>query len=455
MTTKFPKDFLWGASTSAYQVEGAWADDGKGPSVQDVKEIPAGTTDFKVAADHYHKYEEDVKLFKELGLKAYRFSISWSRVMPNGVVNPAGIAFYKKLIQLLIDNDIQPIVTVFHFDLPVWIAEKGGWENRETIQDFADYCQVLFNHFGQDVPLWQTINEQNVMALAGSVIGTSQKSMKEKFQENHHMLVAQALVTKQFHEGNYKGKIGPAPNIASVYPASDKPEDQMAALYMSALRNWLFLDVAVYGKYNHNAWHLLEKIGAAPEITEEDYAILAAGTCDYIALNYYNTMTVSSYYQKENKIDQQSGFGIPGFFQTAENKNLPMTEFGWPIDPKGFRFTLNEIYSRYRLPLLITENGIGAKDVLTKDGKVHDQYRIDYLEQHIAQMGLAIEDGVEIIGYCPWSAIDLISTHEGITKRYGFIYVNRTETDLLDLARYKKDSFYWYQKVIADNGLGE
>jgi 6-phospho-beta-glucosidase len=455
MTTKFPKDFLWGASTSAYQVEGAWADDGKGPSVQDVKEIPAGTTDFKVAADHYHKYEEDVKLFKELGLKAYRFSISWSRVMPNGVVNPAGIAFYKKLIQLLIDNDIQPVVTVFHFDLPVWIAEKGGWENRETIQDFADYCQVLFDHFGQDVPLWQTINEQNVMALAGSVIGTSQKSMKEKFQENHHMLVAQALVTKQFHEGNYKGKIGPAPNIASVYPASDKPEDQMAALYMSALRNWLFLDVAVYGKYNHNAWHLLEKIGAAPEITEEDYAILAAGTCDYIALNYYNTMTVSSYYQKENKIDQQSGFGIPGFFQTAENKNLPMTEFGWPIDPKGFRFTLNEIYSRYRLPLLITENGIGAKDVLTKDGKVHDQYRIDYLEQHIAQMGLAIEDGVEIIGYCPWSAIDLISTHEGITKRYGFIYVNRTETDLLDLARYKKDSFYWYQKVIADNGLGE
>lgn len=455
MTTKFPKDFLWGASTSAYQVEGAWSDDGKGPSVQDVKEIPAGTTDFKVAADHYHKYEEDVKLFKELGLKAYRFSISWSRVMPNGVVNPAGIAFYKKLIQLLIDNDIQPIVTVFHFDLPVWIAEKGGWENRETIQDFADYCQVLFDHFGQDVPLWQTINEQNVMALAGSVIGTSQKSMKEKFQENHHMLVAQALVTKQFHEGNYKGKIGPAPNIASVYPASDKPEDQMAALYMSALRNWLFLDVAVYGKYNHNAWHLLEKIGAAPEITEEDYAILATGTCDYIALNYYNTMTVSSYYQKENKIDQQSGFGIPGFFQTAENKNLPMTEFGWPIDPKGFRFTLNEIYSRYRLPLLITENGIGAKDVLTKDGKVHDQYRIDYLEQHIAQMGLAIEDGVEIIGYCPWSAIDLISTHEGITKRYGFIYVNRTETDLLDLARYKKDSFYWYQKVIADNGLGE
>ncbi|WP_430600259.1 6-phospho-beta-glucosidase [Enterococcus sp. DIV0008] len=450
--SNFPEAFLWGASTSAYQVEGAWAGDGKSPSVQDIKEIPQGTTDFKVASDHYHRYEEDVKLFKELGLKAYRFSISWSRVMPDGKVNPAGLAFYQKLIDLLLENEIQPIVTVFHFDLPVAIAEEGGWENRATIQAFADYCQVLFENFGQQVPLWQTINEQNVMALAGSVIGTSQKSMKEKFQENHHMLVAQALVTQQFHAGNFSGRIGPAPNIASVYPASEKPADQLAALYMSALRNWLFLDVAVFGTYNHNAWHLLETIGAAPTVTEADRKILAAGTCDYIALNYYNTMTVSSYFQKETKLDQQSGFGIPGFFQAVENTHLPMTEFGWPIDPEGFRFTLNEIYSRYRLPLLITENGIGAKDVLTTDGKIHDDYRIDYLQQHIEQMALAIDDGVDVIGYCPWSAIDLVSTHEGIAKRYGFIYVNRTDEQLLDLARYKKDSFYWYQNVINKNG---
>ncbi|WP_312190909.1 glycoside hydrolase family 1 protein [Enterococcus sp.] len=453
--SNFPEAFLWGASTSAYQVEGAWAEDGKGPSVQDIKEIPQGTTDFKVASDHYHRYEEDVKLFTELGLKAYRFSISWSRVMPDGKVNPAGLAFYQRLIDLLLENEIQPIVTVFHFDLPVAIAEEGGWENRATIQAFADYCHVLFENFGQQVPLWQTINEQNVMALAGSVIGTSQKSMKEKFQENHHMLVAQALVTQQFHAGNFSGRIGPAPNIASVYPASEKPADQLAALYMSALRNWLFLDVAVFGTYNHNAWHLLETIGAVPTVTEADRKILAAGTCDYIALNYYNTMTVSSYFQKETKLDQQSGFGIPGFFQAVENTHLPMTEFGWPIDPEGFRFTLNEIYSRYRLPLLITENGIGAKDVLTTDGKIHDDYRIDYLQQHIEQMALAIEDGVDVIGYCPWSAIDLISTHEGIAKRYGFIYVNRTDEQLLDLARYKKDSFYWYQNVIDKNGLGE
>ncbi|MFP7306642.1 glycoside hydrolase family 1 protein [Enterococcus faecalis] len=450
---KFPNNFLWGASTSAYQTEGSWNVDGKVPSVQDMKEIPSGTSNFTVAVDHYQRFKEDVQLFKELGLKAYRFSISWSRVMSKGKINPKGLAFYKKLIWLLKENDIEPIITVFHFDLPYEIHEEGGWENRTTIQKFSDYCQVLFDHFGQEVKYWQTINEQNVMALAGSVIGTSDKSMKAKFQENHHMLVAQALVTKQYHDGNYPGLIGPAPNIASVYAASDKPEDQMAALNMSALRNWLFLDVAVYGVYNHNAWHILKRIEACPEVTKADKQILLEGTCDYIAFNYYNTMTVAAYYTKENKIDQQSGFGIPGFFQATENKNLPMTEFGWPIDPEGFRFTLNEIYSRYRLPVLITENGIGAKDELTEDGKVHDEYRIDYLKQHIEQMYLAIEDGVEILGYCPWSAIDLISTHEGIQKRYGFIYVDRTDEDLKTLDRYKKDSFYWYQQVIAKNEL--
>lgn len=453
MAKTFPESFLWGASTSAYQVEGGWNADGKGPSVQDVKDIPTGTTDFKVAVDHYHRFAEDVKLFKELGLKAYRFSIAWSRVMPNGKVNPEGVKFYRNLINLLKENQIEPIVTVFHFDLPAEIDQAGGWENRETIQQFADYCDVLFENFGQDVKYWQTINEQNVMALAGSVIGTSQKSMREKFQENHHMLVAQALVTKHYHEHGYPGKIGPAPNIASVYAASDRPADQLAALNMSALRNWLFLDVAVYGRYNHNAWHILESIGAAPVVTETDREILATGTCDYIAFNYYNTMTVATYFAKENKIDQQSGFGIPGFFQTVTNEHLPLTEFGWPIDPQGFRFTLNEIYARYHLPVLITENGIGAHDELTEDHQIHDQYRIDYLKQHIQQMELAIQDGVEVIGYCPWSAIDLISTHEGMQKRYGFIYVNRTDDELKDLARYKKDSFNWYQRVIEHNGI--
>ncbi|WP_291649448.1 glycoside hydrolase family 1 protein [Clostridium sp.] len=452
--SKFPENFLWGASTSAYQVEGGWNSHGKSPSVQDMKEIPAGTSDFKVAVDHYNRFEEDVRLFKELGLKAYRFSISWSRVISNGNINEKGLSFYRNLIDLLIENDIEPIVTVYHFDLPYDLYKKGGWENRETIDCFLEYCKILFEEFGSKVKYWQTINEQNVMVLAGSVIGTGNKTMKERFQENHHMLVAQALVMKAYHDGNYIGKIGPAPNIAAVYPYSNKPCDILAARNMSALRNWLFLDVAVFGLYNHNAMNILKKLGIEPEITEEDKKILKEGTCDYIAFNYYNTMTVSAYEKKESKkIDQQSGFGIPGFFQAQENDNLEKTEFGWAIDPIGLRVTANEIYSRYRLPMLITENGLGGRDILEENGEVHDSYRIDYLSKHIEQLKLAIEDGVEFIGYCPWSAIDLISTHEGIEKRYGFIYVNRTDNDLKDLKRYKKDSFYWYKEVIKNNEL--
>lgn len=449
----FASDFLWGSSTSAYQVEGAWNEDGKAPSVQDLKQVPAGMADFKVAVDQYHHLAEDVALLQQLGLKAYRFSIAWTRVFPNGRVNPAGLRYYHRLIDLLTAAGIKPIVTVFHFDLPAAIAEKGGWENRATINQFVNYCHLLFEEFGAKVPYWQTINEQNVMALAGSAIGTSQKSLSTRFQENHHMLVAQAKVMILYHEGHYPGQIGPAPNIAGVYPASDDPADVLAAQNMSALRNWLFLDAAVFGRYNHNAWHILESIGAAPRVTDEDRAALQAGRCDYIALNYYNTMTVSAYHTQIAGQDQQSGFSIPDFFQSAENAHLPRTEFGWTIDPVGFRYTLNELYSRYHLPLLVTENGIGGRDCLDQQGRVHDGYRIDYLKQHIAQMALAVDEGVEVLGYCPWSALDLISTHEGMAKRYGFIYVDRDDQALGTLQRVPKDSFRWYQQVIANNGL--
>lgn len=455
MKNGFPENFLWGASTSAYQVEGAWNEDGKEPSVQDIRTVPENTTDFKIAADHYHLYEEDIQLFKELGLKAYRFSISWSRVMPNGKVNPKGVSFYQNLIDRLVEAKIEPVVTVFHFDLPSSIHKNGGWGNRNTIDEFVTYCQFLFEAFGDKVKYWQTINEQNMLVLATKLLGGGQKTWKEIFQENHHMLVAQAKVMGIYHEGNYPGMIGPAPNIAAIYPASNRPEDQLAALNMSAFRNWLYLDAAVFGEYNHNAWRVLKKMDATPEVSEEDKVIMKANTCDYIAFNYYNTMTVKadSGYSTTEKGDQQSSFSIPGIFEGSVNEHLEQTEFGWAVDPVGLRVTANEIYSRYRLPLLITENGLGGRDVLETDGRIHDKYRIDYLQKHIEQLKLSIEeDGVEFIGYCPWSALDLISTHEGIRKRYGFIYVNRSDFDLKDLKRYKKDSFYWYQKVINSNG---
>lgn len=451
----FPKDFLWGASTSAYQVEGAWNEDGKEPSVQDVRPPVPGTTDFKVASDHYHQMKEDVQLFKELGLKAYRFSIAWTRVLPNGKLNPAGLQFYQDLIDELLANGIEPIPTVFHFDLPASLQAQGGWSNRKTIDAFVEYCQVLFDNFGDRINYWQTINEQNMLVFAGAAIGGEQADWKDVFQGNHHMLVAQAKVMKLYHEGHYPGKIGPAPNIACVYPKTEAPEDMLAAEYMSAIRNWLFLDAAVFGTYNTMAWHILETLHAAPEVTEEDREIMLAGTADFIAFNYYNSMTVSGADTKGGGAkDQQSGFSLPGFFQMEQNEHLQTTAFSkWAIDPVGLRTTAHQIYSRYRLPLLITENGLGQEDILTEDGQVHDDYRIDYLNDHIQQVYLAIQDGVELFGYCPWSALDLISTHEGYKKRYGFIYVNRDDFDLKDLKRYKKDSFYWYQKVIQDNGL--
>ncbi|MHC5215839.1 glycoside hydrolase family 1 protein [Enterococcus sp. LJL128] len=457
MTNHFPKDFLWGAATSAYQVEGAWDEDGKGKSVQDVKVLPENTSDFKVAADHYHHMKEDIALFKELGLKAYRFSIAWTRVIPDGdgEINPKGLQFYSDLIDECLKYGIEPVVTVFHFDLPAALDEKGGWKNRETIDAFVRYCGILFEHFGDRVKYWLTINEQNMMVLAGAAVGTGDRSFKELFQENHHMLLAQAMVMKEYHDKNYNGMIGPAPNIALAYPETDHPEDMRAAQNFNALRNWLFLDAAVYGVYNHQVMTMLKAINAEPEITDEDLAIMKSGTCDFIAFNYYNTGTVKASpvaSTASEKNDQQKGMNLPGFFQGVKNEHLSVTEFGWEIDPEGFRTTANEIYSRYHLPMIVTENGLGGRDELTEDGKIHDAYRISYLRDHIQTMNQAIGDGAEIIGYCPWSAIDLISTHEGIRKRYGFIYVNRSDFDMKDLKRYKKDSFAWYQKVIATNG---
>ncbi|QBO37001.1 glycoside hydrolase family 1 protein [Periweissella cryptocerci] len=456
-TTAFPQDFLWGASTSAYQVEGAWNVDGKGPSVQDIRDVPAGTIDFRDAVDHYHHMKEDVQLFKELGLKAYRLSIAWSRILPEGTgeINEAGIKFYDDLINELLANDIEPVITVFHFDLPAALNEKGGWQNRETITAFREYCHILFERFGDRVKYWLTINEQNMMVLFGSMIWGGEGGYQTAFTENHHMLLAQAEVMRDYHEGHYPGKIGPAPNIALMYPGSDKPEDVLAAQQANALRNWAFLDPAVYGRYNAQFLAIIKQLGVEIPFEDGDGEILRNGTADFIAFNYYNSGTVVAMDSQGELAsgDQQTGIGFPGFFKQIDNANLDHTKFGWEIDPIGFRTTINEIYSRYGLPLIITENGMADYDELTADGKIHDQPRIKYLGDHIEQMRLAMADGAEVFGYNPWSAIDLISTHEGLKKRYGFIYVNRHDDGSGNYERYKKDSFAWYRGVIDSDGV--
>lgn len=464
----FPKDFLWGASTSAYQVEGAWNEDGKGMSVQDLQKenVPgfvdwSKVADVKVASDHYHKYKEDVALMAEMGFKAYRFSIAWTRILPNGIgeVNQKGIQFYHNLIDELLKHNIEPIITMYHFDIPLELEKQGGWSNRELIlKAFEQFSTILFKEYGSKVKYWLTINEQNIIAMVSDVIGMGAKKSANKWKqiadENHNMLVAQSKAFAKLHEMFPKAKIGPAPNVQVFYPETCHPNDTLAKDNAQAIMHWWYLDVAVRGRYNNIVWKFLEERDALPNVLEGDLEIFKNGKPDFIAFNYYNSGTVGYLegISSNAKADQQSIYDIDGVFKGSKNPNLSKTQFGWEIDPIGFRSTFRILYDRYQLPLLVTENGLGAKDTLTSDFKIHDDYRIEYLHKHILEIRKAVSEGVEIMGYCPWSAIDLISTHEGISKRYGFIYVDRDEFNLKELKRYRKDSFYWYQNLIKHNG---
>ena len=462
----FPKDFLWGASTSAYQVEGAFDEDGKGLSTQETAPIPKGTTDFKVASDHYHHYKEDIALMAEMGFKEYRFSIAWTRIIPDGdgEINPKGIEFYNNLINEIVKYNITPVVTLYHFDLPLALQNKyGGWDSRQCIEDYERYVRVCFKEFGDRVHHWLTINEQNMMII----YQTQNRTLHDKYQMNHHMLLAQARAMIACHEMLPDSKIAPAPNITVVYPASSSPEDYLASMDYDQLRNRMYLDVAVFGTYPEAFMEYLNQRGVNLDIQPGDMETLAAGKPDFIAFNYYGGTTVRYISNEEglaikdraNKasINNLAEFMVglmtePGLAQGAKNPLQKTTSLGMGIDPTGLRSTMRQLWERYHLPLLITENGCGVPDVLTEDEKVHDDYRIDYLRQHIYACREAITDGVDLMGYSPWSAIDLVSTHQGITKRYGFVYVNRDEFDLKDLRRIRKDSFYWYKKVIATNG---
>lgn len=458
---QFPQNFLWGASTSAYQVEGASLMEGKGPSCQDVKVIPEGTSNFEVCVDHYHRYKEDIAMMAEMGLKAYRFSIAWSRILPKGKgeINEKGIEFYNCLINECLKHGIEPVVTMFHFDMPYALNLEGGWSNRESIEWFTTYAEILFDNFGDRVKYWLTINEQNLITLSGNAIGAlvlpkdCKNELKEIYKQNHNMLLAQAKAMNICHKMIPDAKIGPAPAIALAYPHTCKPEDIIATQNYNTLHNWMYLDAIVFGRYNHIMLSYLKEKDALPDIGEDDLAVLQSAAPDFIAFNYYSSYTVKA---SETASNLEQG-NILDFGKRTDNEYLIKSQFGWEIDPIGLRATMREIYSRYHLPLLITENGLGASDELTADGRVHDSYRIKYLKEHIKQVQLALADKVDVFGYCAWSAIDLISTTAGIRKRYGLIYVDRTDLDICSLNRYRKDSFYWYKKVIRTNGadLGE
>lgn len=455
------KKILWGASSSAYQFEGGWDSDGKGNSVQDVKKIINETTsDFKVASDHYNKWKEDVRIMKEIGLTSYRFSISWTRIYPKGFgkINLKGLEFYSNLIDELLKNGVEPIITMFHFDMPNELEKNGGWLNKENVTHYVNYAKTLFDYLGGKVKYWITFNEQNVLLLQGPVVGIKRPEncnvLKNIFEQNHNITLGQALVMQECHKRyGDKVKIGTAPNISQVYPNSNKPEDFIASQNINALRNWIYLDLIVKGYYNGIILNLLNKFDALFDISKEDLKIIANAKPDFIAFNYYTTATVEMTKEVKNyKIqDQERLFGIPGFGEQVSNPNLQKTQFGWEIDPIGIKATIRELKDRYNLPLMITENGIGGYDTINSENEIDDSYRIEYMENHLKQIKEALKEEVDFIAYNCWSAFDLISVHEGIRKRYGLVFVDRTDEDIKECKRIRKKSSYWYSEFIKEN----
>lgn len=467
----FKDDFLWGSASAAYQVEGAHDKDGKGPSIWDeYVKIPGNTfknTNGNVAVDHYNRYKEDVKLMSEMGLKAYRFSIAWSRIFPKGKgeVNEKGLEFYDNLINELIKHNIEPIVTIYHWDLPQELqALYKGWESRKIIDDFNNYCITLYKRFGDRVKYWVTLNEQNIFIGLGYKLALHPpkvSNLKRMLQANHIANLANAKAIKSFRKYVPNGKIGPSFALSPNYAYTSKPEDVLAMENAEEMNvNW-WLDVYCKGEYPKIAFRHFERLGVEPIIEEGDIELLKEGKPDFIGVNYYQTTTVemnpldgvteNGEFNTTGKKGTTKSTGVPGAYKTVTNPNLEATNWDWTIDPEGLRIGMRRITSRYDLPILITENGLGEFDKL-ENGKIHDKYRIDYLSKHIKACKEAINDGVELIGYCTWSFTDLLSWLNGYQKRYGFVYVDREEDNEKELKRYKKDSFYWYKNVIETNG---
>lgn len=439
-------EFLWAVSTSAFQVEGASEEDGKGLTTADTRCAKKGHGETcKTASDAYHHVEEDVALLQELGVKAYRFSICWARIYPNGndqEVNAQGVAYYQKLIHLLKQAQIEPIVTLLHFDTPTaMIDQYDGWVSRRAIDDFVRYARTAFELFGKDVKYWLTINEQNVMSISANMLGieTDDPDLMWKLQQcNYHMYLANARVIALCHELLPQASIGPAVSYPTLYPASCDPEDVLCAKQIEDLMSWAPMDTYVYGAYPIWYQNFLKEKGIQLKTQPEDQALLAAGKPDFLGVNWYCTNTVKAG-------PDETGASRLGLGHIVKNPHLDYTDWGWSYDPKGFYYALSKCYERYHLPILVTENGWSSKDELI-DQQVHDEKRCAFLKDHVDMMQRAMADGVAMMGYCVWSFLDLLSSGDGFEKRYGLVYVDRESKTF---TRYKKDSFYTYQQIIT------
>lgn len=469
---KFPANFLWGAASSANQFEGGWNEGGKGSCTADIitneKDgfLRLTTPEIETqkhyypsheASDFYHNYKEDIKLFSEMGLNSFRMSIAWSRIFPNGddkLPNEEGLKFYDNVFDELKKYNIEPIVTISHYEAPLSLAIKyGGWKNRELISMYVKYCDIIFRRYKDKVKYWLTFNEINCLTVsfgvltAGAMIIDDKENTEEvRFQALHHQFVASALASKLGHEINPNYKIGCMIAYMCAYPSTCNPMDILKAQQHDQMKNMLCGDVQVRGYYPGFAKRYFEENNINIVVEENDDEILKNGVVDFYTCSYYMSNCVGT----DSTKDKTSGNLIVGL----KNPYLKASEWGWQIDPEGLRWVLNNVYDRYQLPIMIVENGLGAEDIVDENNNINDDYRIEYLKRHVEQMNEAISDGVKLIGYTPWSCMDLISLSGGeMKKRYGFIYVDKDNEGNGTLKRIKKNSFYWYKKVIKSNGM--
>ncbi|MEY8459030.1 glycoside hydrolase family 1 protein [Lactococcus ileimucosae] len=477
----FPENFLWGGAIAACQSEGAFDLDGKGLTVADIavkhdKTVPRSvrklitaerlekvlqeTDDRKFpkryGIDFYHRFKEDIAWCAEMGFKVFRFSIAWGRIFPNGddaKANTKGLAFYDQVIAEVIKHGMEPLITINHFDMPMnLVTQYGGWKNRQLIDFYVTYAKTLFERYGKKVNYWITFNEINgarfnVFYSTGIVKDDEATYLQDCYQAAHHQFVASALAKKALSKVSKEAMLGCMVAKFTTYPATCKPEDALEAQKNEQMDNYYFTDTIIRGEYPPYAARFWHENGIELQIFEEDEAVLKRYPADFLAFSYY--MSSISAADKEN-FEETDG----NLKNTLKNPHLKASEWGWQIDPIGLRYTLNDLYNRYSIPLFIVENGIGAEDVL-EDGKIDDDYRIDYLSAHIKQIEEAIKDGVQLIGYTTWSAIDIVSSGTSeMAKRYGFIYVDQDDLGHGTLKRIPKKSFHWYKAVIAANGLG-
>lgn len=474
MSNKFPDNFLWGGAVAAHQVEGGWNCDGKGVSIVDVLTkgehgVPRKITEQvqaeetypnHQAVDFYHRYRDDIAMFAEMGFKCFRTSIAWSRIYPNGdeeTPNEAGLAFYDGLIDCLLEHDIEPVITLSHFEMPRHlVSEYGGWANRAVVDHFVRFCEAVLTRYRDKVTYWITFNEINnqlnwdypLFGYCNSGVVFTEHDHPEQtlYQVLHHQFVASAKVVALGHVINSEFSIGSMIHMMPLYPASCHPDDMLAS--QQAMRDkYLCSDVQIRGHYPHYIWPQWASKGIKVVMHDDDAQILKNGQADFLAISYYMTNIVDANppEQDENAL----------FSASRLNPHLPASDWGWQIDPKGLRYALSELYERYELPIFVVENGLGAVDIPDQTGAINDDYRIDYLSQHIEALEEAISlDGVDVMGYTPWGCIDCVSFTTGeYRKRYGFIYVDRHDDGSGDFSRSRKKSFDWYKQVIANNGL--